>query len=409
MTNPRRSAKAQKGIKMPNYIIWRDGRPRFLPGPRERALGFKGLDLRHGMNGDWFTLAEVWEWGPVRFAEIMAARQGVERPKPVSKTGDSLADLLKDYQASPDFMGNSQSFRIKQRQHMNYILFERDDPHKRTLISQAPARFLDSADIKGFFEWAVRIRKLHQARAMIMLISAAYRWGRLSTHWRLKHNPCHRLDLPSPPPRVFIWTSEAITAVVATADASGRPEIGDAIYLGIFSGQRQADRLKMLDSDLERDLMFFRQNKRGAIVEIPQVYQLERRLTAARERRRNLPFTVIAPNILINEASGREISQRHYNTLFNQAKALAESKARADGNLALADLINRARDQDLRDTIVTWLALAGANMPMIASITGHSLQAIQTTIKHYIAIDRTMAGQAFALLEKWLQTEGIAL
>jgi hypothetical protein len=35
-------------IRIP-FIALRDDRPRFVPGIRERALGFKGQDLRHGL------------------------------------------------------------------------------------------------------------------------------------------------------------------------------------------------------------------------------------------------------------------------------------------------------------------------------------------------------------------------
>ena len=40
------------------YIVWRDGRPRFSPGPRLRSLGFKGEDLRHS-DGRWLSLEEA--------------------------------------------------------------------------------------------------------------------------------------------------------------------------------------------------------------------------------------------------------------------------------------------------------------------------------------------------------------
>jgi hypothetical protein len=42
-------------------VSWRNGRPRFNPGPRTRALGFCGKDLRHP-DGTWFTWDEAKEY-----------------------------------------------------------------------------------------------------------------------------------------------------------------------------------------------------------------------------------------------------------------------------------------------------------------------------------------------------------
>lgn len=49
------------------YVVWRDGRPRFSPGPELRAAGHKGKDLRHDA-GQWFTFAECVAWSAA-FAE----------------------------------------------------------------------------------------------------------------------------------------------------------------------------------------------------------------------------------------------------------------------------------------------------------------------------------------------------
>lgn len=59
-------------IKLP-YVAWRDGRPRFVPGARERALGFKGKDLRHP-DGRWFSLAEASDFATAKRNEIVEAR-----------------------------------------------------------------------------------------------------------------------------------------------------------------------------------------------------------------------------------------------------------------------------------------------------------------------------------------------
>jgi hypothetical protein len=50
-----------KAVTCGPYVPYRDGRPRFVPGPRERELGFAGQDLKHE-SGAWFTFEEARAW-----------------------------------------------------------------------------------------------------------------------------------------------------------------------------------------------------------------------------------------------------------------------------------------------------------------------------------------------------------
>jgi hypothetical protein len=45
----------------------------------------------------------------------------------------------------------------------------------------------------------------------------------------------------------------------------------------------------------------------------------------------------------------------------------------------------------------------------IASITGHSIASIQTTIRHYLYMDVRLAGAAIDKLQKWVEKEGMKL
>jgi hypothetical protein len=64
-------------------------------------------------------------------------------------------------------------------------------------------------------------------------------------------------------------------------------------------------------------------------------------------------------------------------------------------------------DQDLRDTAVTWLARAGATLPEIASITGHSLGSIHSIMKHYLALSPELSDAGIEKLIVWMTREGI--
>jgi hypothetical protein len=43
------------------HVAWRNGRPRFQPGPELRLTGHKGKDLRHE-DGRWFNWEEAEAW-----------------------------------------------------------------------------------------------------------------------------------------------------------------------------------------------------------------------------------------------------------------------------------------------------------------------------------------------------------
>ncbi len=118
-------------------------RPRFAPGPRERALGFVGEDLRHD-DGRWFTLDEVATFAAKRAAEIVAARQTGKRVKATpaeAPRGRTVSALLDAYFASPDFK------RLRPRTQLDY-----EKKAKAIRFRPAPARRV--ADMPGASRYA---------------------------------------------------------------------------------------------------------------------------------------------------------------------------------------------------------------------------------------------------------------
>ena len=67
------------------------------------------------------------------------------------------------------------------------------------------------------------------------------------------------------------------------------------------------------------------------------------------------------------------------------------------------------RDQDYRDTGVTWLARAGATMAEICAISGHSPKSVETVVKHYLGSHAELADNGIDKLVAWMQREGIAV
>ena len=104
--------------------------------------------------------------------------------------------------------------------------------------------------------------------------------------------------------------------------------------------------------------------------------------------------------LIIREHTGKAYDVHAYRKAFRRAR-----EAAAVDCPSVAD----KRFQDLRDTAVTRLALAGCELPQIAAITGHSLTSITGIIKHYLVLQPAMANTAIAKLSAWLEQQEIAL
>ena len=55
------------------------------------------------------------------------------------------------------------------------------------------------------------------------------------------------------------------------------------------------------------------------------------------------------------------------------------------------------------------MARAGATLPEIASITGHSLRSIHQILQHYLAITPELADSGIAKLIAWMEKEKIVV
>ena len=390
------------------YFQWREGRPRWIPGPRLRERGWRGRDLKDELGG-WLLFEAALDAARAINEEVRdagPAKQTRRQPRP---QGRSIADLLEAYFASRDFDRRRPNTKRDYRGKALAILFQpaqskTKDPEP---FAAAPAAAITPVEVKAFFEYLERQRSLGMARGAIMVLSAAYRWGRTSSDWRLRSNPCHRLGLPAPAARIRIATDDEIRALVDAADAVA-PSIGDAVYLGLFTGQRQADILELTEpADANRSLaervadgepIEFRQAKTGAPVKAWPTPQLVVRLAGADRRRK--ARRVVSTAIVVCETTGIAWGQSHFQHSFADIRATAAETVSSVTSLQF---------RDLRDTAVTWLARAGATIPEIADITGHSLGSVTQILKHYLAFDGTLGRTAIAKLTDYLEREGIKL
>ncbi|WP_371346983.1 hypothetical protein [Ancylobacter sp. IITR112] len=441
------ASMAKLTIRIPN-VSWRDGRPRFNPGPKLRKLGYKGEDLRHA-DGRWMSPQEAAEWAHARATEVAGRRKAkaetgrlpaIRRPR--HQTIQGLAD---EWFESPKFRGGE----VKGKRVEAGLSAVTAADYKGKLASlwkydpalaQEPPPAITPQLAQAIFDRMWEERGLAAARSAVAVLSSLWKWAKARGRGGITLNPWIGLEKPMLEPRLCVWEDFEIAAMVAAADAWGRPEIGDAILFGLFTGQRQNDRLayeRAGTDDAKR--LVFRQSKTGAVVAIPAAPQLAARLEAAERRRFSMPL-VGRPEgresqqeadararrlVIVDETGRRPFLRDWYKHVFMRVREVAarglvhtslgtelgpeQPTGTENWRLQPCPSVATKRDQDLRDTAVTWLARAECNVLQIASITGHSLASIHTVLKHYLALHPEMADTAISKLMNWMEQRGSAV
>jgi hypothetical protein len=380
-------------------------RPRYAPGPIARKRGDTPRDLKHP-DGSWYSIQEASEWQRnhkrALDADKAVAVQAIELDNDCS-----IHALLRSWLAAPGMdgkaatIGKMQIKAIAVHTAKFYAQWAKVLAKHNPLIASCPASELDREIVKKLFESLWQARGLASARAAIATLSASITWGMAHGHPSTKGlvaNPCF-IEMPGCPPRVRCGEPKEMERLVAAADAIGRPEIGDAIMLGLWTGQRQADRLALIDNGLVDGRRIFEQHKTGAIVAIAESAELGQRLAAGRRRRADLGNK----RVISDERTGAEFSRRWYTQLFDLARDAAVAGVFRDGACLVPPTPSLAdfRDQDLRDTAVTWMARAGATVPEICAVSGHSLQSSTRVLTHYLAMHPELADSAISKMAAW--------
>ncbi len=380
------------------YIAWRRGRPRFEPSPTLRARGYAGHDLKTP-DGEWMREAEARLWSADFARKLEAEAREAKRKRgrtkaptglPVARRSVSVGDLLEDWlhtKHNPSIADLRPNTVRYYRQQLTVLETHAPD------IWAAAAEALDKPVCIGLYDKLRSKIGLNTAVATLRVLGIGLQWGmdrgRLPS---MTVNPAHKLKMKTPAPRVRFGTREEIAHLVATADAFGRPEIGDMVTLAVWSGQRQADRLAFTHSGRKTGRIVFRQEKTRAIVSVLEAPELKNRLDAALERRRQAG--VISPYVILDERRWLPFQPDYYRHMFDDIRAAAAKTMPS---------LKTLRDQDLRDTAVTWLAMAGCTIPEICAITGHSFATATAILKHYLAMNEELADNAMAKMVAWFE------
>jgi integrase len=191
-----------------------------------------------------------------------------------------------------------------------------------------------------------------------------------------------KLDLKAPNRRERIWGDDEvdrwIDAVVHEPDGWAEPMI-TAFRCLQYMAQRPGDVLDLVwqKYDAVKGAMRLKQQKTGAFLDVPIDPLLVAHLNGVRRSNRCL---------MIVTYQGKRVSYRAFNDHFLRIAKRAGVDAQA---------------RDLRRTAMVNMALAGANIPMIASVSGHSIEATQKILDTYLPRNFELGKAAIERLVEW--------
>lgn len=439
-------------IKIP-LVTWRDGRPRFFPAPDlRRNFGLKGENLQHP-DGTWFSIDECIAWSAAKQQELAALRQKTREVSQAKRRRaglqyaraaglPTLAHLISDFcEKNPRMLGKEIREGRKVRRPLKPQTAQGYRETARLIEQLENGRFWEELAAAftprnmALLLDQVEIRHgLSQARRARSFLSQVYKFAIKND--KARSNPVSHMEdsLPVAPPRVRFGEIDEMRILVETCDVVGRPEVGDIVTQGLWFGQRQADRLNLTYEQMSELGVLFRQGKKhGQPLLLPVSEIVDRRQKAAQERRRD--WRVNWPHVNLDERQRRPFLAKHYQHLFREiciaaafgiwrmqdgslasplpkgyriskfklVSTLTAVSRQPEGEPVIAPTpsLEDFRDQDLRDTAVTWLALAGCEVTEIAAITGHSLKSVNEIMKHYLGLHPDLARRAIGKLTAW--------
>jgi integrase len=322
-------------------------------------------------------------------AEFIARYGAVEKAMRDRHAGGCLNALIRGYTLSIEFQQKlAASTQVEYRRMLTAAEAE---------FGNMPIAALDDPRVrKDFLDWREKVARKsgdREADNRLSAISAMLTWaadrGRVAANHLRGFKRLYHADRSE-----IIWLPEHIAAFMKTAPL----EMQRALIIGLHTGQREGDLLRLTWSSYDGGWIKLRQGKarragvQGPLVEIPCTAAL-RRMLDAMER---------ASPLILTTKTGQSFKKRYFARLWDEAmKAAGLQQVQLPGMAAPVDL----HFHDLRGTAVTLLSEAGCTPQQVATITGHSLKTVHRILERYLARTRGLAEQAIFNFENSPRTK----
>lgn len=309
--------------------------------------------------------------------EFLAAYAKAEERTP--RDAGKVAGLIREYLLSLTFEKKAPSTRREYLRMLTKIEAE---------FGTLPIRALESRKVKGLFlDYQERIGRDTPREAdnrltvLSAVLSYAARRGRIAGNPLEGFERLHHKDRSD-----LIWTEADVERFMRGAPV----ELQRALILAMHTGQRYGDLVRLRWSDYDGATIALRQRKTQQPVRIACTATLRQMLDTAP---RSGPF-------ILARADGRpwhtERDDKALSKAWHAHMVAAGFYPRPFDQMTDAEKRAHVQFRDLRGTAVTLLSEAGATVPQVVSITGHTMQSAHRILERYLA--RTSALSAAAIL-----------
>ncbi|WP_376094078.1 tyrosine-type recombinase/integrase [Roseomonas sp. CCTCC AB2023176] len=293
-----------------------------------------------------------------------AMRLNGEAPPHPSLVSGSLAWTIDRYKTTEEWANLEDSSRKEYGWHLDKLAEEFGD---------LPVAAIGREGVKEYRKALIAAGQPYNTWHRLKKLRMVLNYARLELGL-LRDDPFEGVDIPSPPRRDAVWSPEDAEVFLQHAP----PLIRRGFMLAAFTTQRPADCLNMsydcVGQTVERDgrrvlWIMLRQRKTDVPVWVPLHPALHAEIATRLHPKSNL----IAPS-----PTGRVWD------LHNFAREFRSTRIEAG-------LPDGLQFRDLRRTGMVRLAEAGASVPQIAAISGHSIEQTQKILEHYLPRNRHMA------------------
>lgn len=273
----------------------------------------------------------------------------------------TIAWAIDRYRTSPKFAKRAATTRRIYERWLRALDNEVGDRPLAHLTPQAVYEIIDGIDSRG--------GKVHCAAVLSKIAKVGMKHGLLMT------NPASALELEGPNRRDQIWPAVAQQAFLAACD--GAPD-GLGLRRGFlvlrYTAQRPGDMRRMAWSHYDGDVIRVRQQKTGALLDIPCHAVLRAELDSVDRQ---------SP-VIVTRDNGRPFSEAQWIDAFRGIMAAAG--------------IEGLQGRDLRRSAIVELGTLGVEIQDIAAVSGHSITRTQDILEVYLPRNVVMARRA---IRRW--------
>lgn len=213
--------------------------------------------------------------------------------------------------------------------------------------------------------------KRHQRRQVATVLKNLV--GVARYHGLMEADPTTNLRLSRSKPRDRIWTEQEMASWLSAA--ARWPHMVTALILLRYTAQRPGDVLAMTWGQYDGTDIRLRQQKTGTLLDVPCHPALRDHLDGLKRE-----------SLMIVAYKGRAVPYLRFNERFR---------------LICTKTAVSAQARDLRRTAMVAMALAGATVPQIASVSGHSIDSTQRILETYLPRNRDLASAAITKLAEY--------